>query len=176
MTTKNKEKTVTKTMKYRIKYNKDLYRIIDNVQYHAHKVRNLTTSMAYDWQNFSFSYNTRFGEYHSEKKLLGKTLLSDIYNKSKRVSERIYTKTVQAYIIETINIYNRQIIDNTKGILHTSNRLRKSSFLIKSQLIINVSKVDSKTYHVALSLVYKEYVKKWKEVLKEINERLLNVE
>src|SRR5699024_5403572 len=173
MTTKNKEKTVTKTMKYRIKYNKDLYRIIDNVQYHAHKVRNLTTSMAYDWQNFSFSYNTRFGEYPSEKKLLGKTLLSDIYNESKRVSGNISTSTVQESIRETLNIFNRNKLDIAKGNLPTSNSLRKSSFPIKAQQIRNFSKVDSKTYHVDLSLVSKEYVKKWKEELKEKNERLV---
>lgn len=173
MTTKTKEKTVTKTMKYRIKYNKDLYKIIDNVQYHAHKVRNLTTSMAYDWQNFSFSYNTRFGEYPNERKMLGKVLANDIYSEAKRISGNISTSTVQESIRETLNIFNRNKLDIAKGNLPTSNSLRKSSFPIKATQIRNLSKVDLKTYHVDLTLVSREYVKKWKEELNEKNEKLV---
>src|SRR5699024_12355618 len=96
----------------------------------------------------SFSYNTRFGEYPSEKKLLGKTLLSDIYNESKRVSGSISTKTVQESIRETLNIFNRNKLDIAKGNLPTSNSLRKSSFPIKDQQIRNFSKVRSKERRV----------------------------
>ena len=57
------KKMLVKSMKYRIKFDKELYKVLDDITYHAYKIKNLATTMAYDWQQFSFSYQNRFGEY-----------------------------------------------------------------------------------------------------------------
>ncbi|MEV6689783.1 hypothetical protein AB0N28_31440, partial [Streptomyces sp. NPDC051130] len=65
---------VVKTMKYEIKYNKELYNLLSDIQHAVWLIKNRATTAAYDWQQFSFGYNERFGEYPKEKELLGKTL------------------------------------------------------------------------------------------------------
>ena len=57
------KKMLVKSMKYRFKFDKELYKVLDDITYYSSKIKNLATTMIYDWQQFSFSYNNRFGEY-----------------------------------------------------------------------------------------------------------------
>ena len=74
-------------MKYRIKFDKELYKVLDDITYYSSKIKNLATTMIYDWQQFSFSYNNRFGEYPKPKDILQTNVATDINRQIKEFSE-----------------------------------------------------------------------------------------
>lgn len=39
---------LVKTMKYRIKFDKELYKVLDDITYYSSKIKNLATTMIYD--------------------------------------------------------------------------------------------------------------------------------
>lgn len=172
MNKNKKEKTITKSMKYRIKFNKDIYNVIRDVQYYSWKVKNKATSMAYDWQQFSFSYNDRYGVYPNEKELLGKVLTTDIYNMLKPMADSISTSTFASSIKESVDKFKNDKSQILKGEISMPSYRRDGSFPVIASQIRNLSKVDSKTYHVDLSLLSTSYVKKWREEIEEKNEKL----
>lgn len=61
---------LVKSMKYRIKYDKELYKILDDINYATFRLKNWATMMAHDWQSYSFSYHDRFEKYPKEKDIL----------------------------------------------------------------------------------------------------------
>src|SRR5699024_9830280 len=85
---------ITKTMRYEIEYNKELYDILSDIQYAVWRIKNKATSMAWDWQQFSFGYNERFGEWPKEKDVLGKTLSPDVYAFTKEFGAHVASATV----------------------------------------------------------------------------------
>lgn len=172
MSKNRKEKTITKSMKYRIKFNKDVYNIIKDVQYYSWKVKNKATTMAYDWQQFSFSYNDRYGVYPSEKELLKRVLSTDIYNMLKPMADNISTHTFANSIKESIDKFKNDRSQILKGEISMPTYRRDGSFPVRTTQIRNLSKVDSKNYHVDLSLLSTSYVKKWRDEVKEKNEKL----
>src|SRR5699024_12831773 len=74
---------ITKTMKYRIEYNKDLYKWLEDIQYNVFRMKNKAITMAWDWQQFSFGYKKRFEKYPNQKEVIGRTLKQDIYHEVK---------------------------------------------------------------------------------------------
>ena len=85
---------ITKTMRYEIEYNKELYDILSDIQYVVWRIKNKATSMAWDWQQFSFGYNERFGEWPKEKEILGKGLNADSYSFTKEYGKSVASMTV----------------------------------------------------------------------------------
>src|SRR5699024_4224205 len=167
-----KEKTVTKTMKYRIKFNKELYEIIGDIQYDVWKVKNKAITMAYDWQQFSFGYNERFGCYPKEKEVTGKSLVGDVYNELKHMATDMSSNTFNTAVKESVDKFKEQRVRILRGEESLVTYKRDGSIPIRATQIRNIRKVDSKTYHTDLSLLSTSYVKKWREELKEKNKKL----
>src|SRR5699024_8345415 len=100
-----KTKKVTKSMKYKIHYNKILCDILKNIQYETWKLKNESVTRAWDYRNFYFSYNDRFGE----KFKLGKTLVADIYNELlDKYGVNMSSSTYNSAIKEAVDKFNEQ--------------------------------------------------------------------
>ena len=144
----------TKTMKYEIKYSKELYNLLSDIQYVVFRLKNKATSMAWDWQQFSFSYNERFGEYPKEKDILGKTLSPDIYSQIKdEFGNFVASSTVDAAIQEAVKKFKNDTPEILKGEKSIANYKRNGSFPIRKNQIKNLTKINNKTYTCKLSLL-----------------------
>lgn len=164
-----KEKMITKSMKYRIKFDKYVYDILKEIQYKTYLIKNKTTTMIYDWQQFSFSYNTRYGEYPKEKELLGKTVTNDIYNQLKDMGEYLASSTYNTAIKEAVDKFNQERSDILKGEIPLSRYKRDGSFPIRATQIKDLAKINHKTFSVKLSLLSNIAVKEMRKKLEEEN-------
>ncbi|MEQ6355101.1 transposase [Lysinibacillus sp. M3] len=148
---------VTKTMKYEIKYDKDLYNLLRDIQYVIYRLKNKATSMAWDWQQFSFGYNDRFGKYPKEKDVLGKTLSPDIYNLIKdEFGDFISSATVDVAIQEAVKKFKKDAPLINRGEVSVANYKRDGSFPIRKLQIRNLTKLNAKTYTAKFSLLSNE--------------------
>lgn len=164
-----KKKMVTKSMKYRIKFNKDLYDTLRDIQYDVWRIKNKSTTMIHDWQQFSFSYNERFGEYPKDSKILGKSVSADIYAELKHMGENIASSTYNTAVKESIDKYNEQKSEMLRGNVAIVNYKRNGSFPIRATQIKDIEQINSKTFSTKLSLLSMNMVKKLREELKEEN-------
>ncbi|MBL4951118.1 hypothetical protein JK635_02535 [Neobacillus sp. YIM B02564] len=150
----------TKTMKYEIKYEKDLYNLLSDIQYEVFLLKNKATSLAYDWQNFSFSYFNRFGEYPKDKKITGVTLTADINRILKEDhAKSVYSMTRETAVKEAVDKFQNDIVKIRKGEISIMRYKRDGSFPIRSKQINQIKKVNSKKYTCKLSLLSREGVK-----------------
>lgn len=143
----------TKIMKYEIQYNKELYNILDEIRYTAYKIKNKSIQMAWDWQQFSFGYNERFGNYPKDKEIIGKTLSSDIYDSVKDMGSQVATIIINSCVREGVNRFNNDKKEILKGSIAIPSFKREGSFPLRAQGIKKLSKINSKTYKVSLSLL-----------------------
>ncbi|WP_342537602.1 transposase [Sporosarcina sp. FSL K6-1540] len=155
----NKEKVLIKAIKYRIKFNKDIYRILSVIQYDVFRIKNKATSMAWDWQQFSFGYNERFGEFPKEKDFLGKVLFTDIYQELRGMGENISSSTYNAAIKESVDKFKEQRLRITRGEESIANYKKTGSIPIRESQIKGIEKLNSKTYMCNMSLLSTKYVK-----------------
>lgn len=144
---------ITKIMKYEIKYNKELYNILDDIRYIAFKIKNRSVQMAWDWQQFSFGYKNRVGNYPKEKEMLGKTLSSDIYNNVKAMGEDIATTIINSCVKEGVSRFKNDKKDILNGNVTIPSFKREGSFPLRAQGIKKLEKINFKTYQVNLSLL-----------------------
>jgi len=168
-----KEKTITKSMKYRIKFNKDLYNILSDIQYDTWKIKNKTISASWDWQQFSFGYKERFGKFPKESEVLEKALSSDIYQQLRHMGENMASSTYNTAIKEALDKFKEQKLRMLRGEESIVSYKRGGSFPIRATQIKDIGRVNSKTYSVKLSLLSTKYVKELKEELKKKNEKLV---
>lgn len=149
----------TKTMKYEIKFEKKLYNLLSDIQYSVWKIKNRATTAAYDWQQFSFSYNERFGEYPKPKEIIGKTLTSDVYGFLKDVGKFISSSIIDTSIQEAIKKFENDKMKILKGEQIYQGYKKNGSFPIRANQIKNLMKINSKKYTVKLSLLSREGAK-----------------
>lgn len=150
----------TKMMKYEIKYSKELYNLLSDIQYVVFRLKNKATSMAWDWQQFSFSYNERFGEYPKEKDILGKTLSPDIYGQIKdEFGNFVASSIVDSSIQEAVKKFKNDSPEILAGKRAIPTYRRNGSFPIRKNQIKNLTKINTKTYTCKLSLLSREGVK-----------------
>lgn len=153
----SKNKMITKVMKYRIKYDKELYDVLSDIQYAAYRIKNLATTMAYDWQQFSFGYNNRFGEYPKEKDIIGATLQTDINRQIKEMEDFAFMNSTirEGSAREAVTFFKRKDVRTgiLKGerVLHTYRR--DGSFPLRAQAIKGLEKLKTGRYNVKLSLL-----------------------
>lgn len=147
-------------MKYEIKYEKELYNLLSNIQYEVFLLKNKATSLAYDWQNFSFSYFERFGEYPKEKEITGVTLVSDINRVLKQIhGKSIYSMTRETAVKEAVDKFKNDKAKIMKGEISLMRYKRDGSFPIRSRQISHLTKINSKKYTCKLALLSKEGAK-----------------
>ncbi|MFG3435117.1 RNA-guided endonuclease InsQ/TnpB family protein [Lysinibacillus fusiformis] len=150
---------VVKTMKYEIKYNKELYNLLSDIQHAVWLIKNRATTAAYDWQQFSFGYNERFGEYPKEKELLGKTLSPDVYGFLKEMGSFVSSSIVDSAVNEAITKFKNDKVKILKGEQSIQIYRRNGSFPIRASQLKGLTKLDNKTYNAKLSLLSNEGAK-----------------
>lgn len=150
----------TKTMKYEIKFEKSLYDLLRDIQYEVFLLKNKATSLAYDWQNFSFSYHSRFGEYPKDKNITGVTLVADINRVLKQDhAKSVYSMTRETAVKEAVDKFKTDISKIMKGEISVMRYKRDGSFPIRSRQINQLTKINPKKYTCKLALLSKEGTK-----------------
>jgi len=144
---------VVKTMKYEIKYDKELYDLLSEIQYAIWLIKNRATTAVYDWQQFSFSYNERFGEYPKEKDLLGKRLAPDIYGFLKELGSFVSSQIIDTAVQEAIKKFKNDKMKILKGEQSIQIYRRNGSFPIRASQLKGLTKINNKTYEAKLSLL-----------------------
>lgn len=151
------KKMLVKSMKYRIKFDKELYKVLDDITYYSSKIKNLATTMIYDWQQFSFSYNNRFGEYPKPKDILQTNVATDINRQIKENDEFSFINSTirETSAKEAIDFFNRKDVktDLLKGNRTLQTYRRDGSFPLRAQAIKNLEKIKTGLYKVDLSLL-----------------------
>lgn len=146
-------------MRYEIKFEKDLYDLLSDIQHVVWRLKNRATTSAYDWQQFSFSYNERFGEYPKAKEILGKSQSADAYGFLKDLGSFVSTSIVDTAISEAIKKFEKDKSKILKGEEPIQQYRRDGSFPIRSSQIKNLTKVNNKKYTCKLSLLSREGAK-----------------
>lgn len=152
---------VTQTMRYEIAFDKTLYKLLDDISYAIWRVKNKATTMAYDWQHFSFGYNERFGEFPKDTDLLGVGLTSDVYRNVKSLATNVASVIVDAASQEAVKKLLEMRSDILKGNKSVPNYRRDGSFPMKAQGIKELERISSSKYTVKLSLLSKEGAKEY---------------
>ena len=150
---------ITKTMRYEIEYNKELYDLLSDIQYAVWRIKNKAVSMAWDWQQFSFGYKERFGEYPKPKEIIGKALSPDIYAEVKEWGENIASMTVDSSVQEAVKKFDEEKRDVLAGRQAISQYRRDGSFPIRAPQIKNIERINSKKYSADLSLLSRQGAK-----------------
>ncbi|MGM9988308.1 MAG: RNA-guided endonuclease TnpB family protein [Bacillaceae bacterium] len=150
---------VTQTMKYKIEFGKDLYKLLDDISYAIWKVKIKATTMAYDWQQFSFGYNERYGDYPKDKEVMGKGHMADANSETKKLATFINSTIVDAATQNACKKVKELSIDIAKGNKSIPTYRRDGSFPMRAQAIKNLSKINSSKYTVKLSLLSREGAK-----------------
>ncbi|MCM3387188.1 RNA-guided endonuclease TnpB family protein [Ureibacillus chungkukjangi] len=157
----NKIKTMTKTMRCEIKYNKEIYKLLGDIQYEVYLLKNKATTLSYDWQNFSFSYSERFGQYPNSKELTGQVWISgDINNVLKEEhAKSVYSMTRETAVKEAVDKFKNDTPEIMKGNISIARYKRDGSFPIRAKQITNLIKQNSKLYTSKLALLSREGAK-----------------
>lgn len=149
-------KMLVKSMKYRINYDKELYKILDDINYATFRLKNWATMMAHDWQSYSFSYHDRFEKYPKEKDVLGAVLTTDINRRAKEqfpeflfMGSRIFAEVTR----EAISYYKTWSKEIASGSMTVPSYRRNGSFPLRAQSINDIQKVKSGLYSAKLSLL-----------------------
>src|SRR5690554_1047290 len=146
-------------MRYEIAYDKNLYDLLSDIQYAVWRIKNKAVSMAWDWQQFSFGYNERFGEYPKSKELLGKTLSPDIYAEVKKWGNQFSSMIIDSSVQESVKKFDEEKKDVLAGRKAISQYRRDGSFPIRAPQIKNIERINSKRYSVNLSLLSRKGAK-----------------
>src|SRR5699024_7055520 len=136
---------ITKTMKYRIEYNKDLYKWLEDIQYNVFRMKNKAITMAWDWQQFSFGYKKRFEKYPNQKEVIGRTLKQDIYHEVKEWNVGYNSLFCDASIKEALDKFKEKKEAILKGEESIISYKRNGSFPIRAQQICNLQEEKTKT-------------------------------
>jgi len=152
-------KKVTHVMKYEIQYNKELYKLLREIQYKVWRIKNKSTTIANDWQQFSFGYNERFGDFPKEKDITGTTLTTDVRKNVAEFGTLISSSIVATSSKEAVEKFknSKNDIINGRGIIPSYRR--DGSFPIRVSQIKNITKVNNKTYDAKFSLLSREGAK-----------------
>lgn len=149
----------TQTMRYEIAFDKDLYRLLDDISYAIWRVKNRATTMAYDWQQFSFGYNERFGEFPNEKELTGVKLTSDVNRYTKELAGFVATTISAASAVYAVNKVKKMSSDILRGNKSIPTYRRDGSFPMPAQGIKNLVRISPSKYTVKLALLSREGAK-----------------
>jgi len=171
-------KKITKSMKYKIRYNKVLYEVLKDIQYNTWKLKNETVARVWDWQQFSFSYKSKFDIYPKANELLGKRLDSHIYAElQEKYGENMASLTYDATITEVVKKIQEQFKKGSKfnrGEETLVTYKRNGSFPIRVKQIKNIEKIDNKKFNAKLSLLSRNGAKNLKEKIEEHNSKKEN--
>lgn len=150
---------ITKTMRFEVEYNKELYDLLSDIQYAVWRIKNKAVSMAWDWQQFSFGYNERFGEYPKAKEVLGKNVAPDIYGEVKGWGVHISSQIVDTSVQAAVKKFENDKKDVLAGRKAIAQYRRDGAFPVRAFQIKNIARINSKKYSANLSLLSREGAK-----------------
>lgn len=143
----------TQTMRYEIAFDKDLYRLLDDISYAVWRVKNRATTMAYDWQQFSFGYKERFGEYPNDKDVIGVNQAADVSRNIKDLAGFVASKITDTTAQDAVKKVKEMRSDILRGNKSIPNYRRDGSFPMRAQGIKDLVRINSSKYTVKLSLL-----------------------
>jgi putative transposase len=150
---------ITQTMKYEIAFEKDLYRLLDDISYAMWCVKNKTITDRDRWQDASFDYHALTGKFPKEKEVLGKNLQGTLRDKAQKEFQFINSRIVESNVRDALNIYKKEMTKFLKGESVRPKFERDGSFEISGQNIKNLVRTRPSKYTVKLSLLSKEGAK-----------------
>jgi putative transposase len=149
----------TQTMKYEIAFEKDLYRLLDDISCAMWRVKNKTITDRDRWQDASFDYHALTGKFPKEKEVLGKNLQGTLRDKAQKEFQFINSRIVESNVRDALNIYKKEMTKFLKGESVRPKFERDGSFEISGQNIKNLVRITPKKYQVKLSLLSLEGAK-----------------
>lgn len=150
---------ITKTMKYEIQRDDFLYKLLKETQYSVWKIKNKSVTLAYDWQQFSFGYNERFGEYPNIKELSGVTLAADINRQTKGMAPFVAADISKTASRQAVLKFEKEKSEILKGAKSVANYKKDTTFPVTEKQIRNLTKITPRKYSVDLSLLSREGAK-----------------
>lgn len=150
---------ITQTMKYEIAFEKDLYRLLDDISYAMWRIKNKTITDRDRWQDASFDYHALTGKFPKEKEVLGKNLQGALRDKAQKEFQFINSRIVESNVRDALNIYKKEMAKFLKGESVRPKFERDGSFEISGQNIKNLVRITPKKYQVKLSLLSLEGAK-----------------
>lgn len=153
---------ITLTRRYEILYDKNLYALLRDIQYAVYRIKNKATSLAWNWQQFSFSYHENHDDYPQGKETLGKSLTADIYRKISGDYEDVGSKIIGDSIRESVKKFQHDMPDIVRGRVSVPSYRRTGAFPLRAKTINRLVRADPVTYLVKLSLLSRKGAKKHK--------------
>lgn len=149
----------TQSMNYEIAFDKEIYKLLDYISCGVWKVKTKATTMAYDWQQFSFGYNERLNSFPKDKELLGISLLADITRETKQLAPIVGSMIVDTASQSAVKKLVEMKMEIVKGNKSIPSYRRDGSFPMKAQAIKDLEKLSPSRYKVKLSLLSREGAK-----------------
>jgi putative transposase len=150
---------ITQTTKYEIAFEKDLYRLLDDISYAIWRVKNRATTMAYDWQHFSFGYNERFGEFPEPKSIMGVGQEADATRNVKELAPFVAGAITDEAAKQAVKKVKKMCSDILRGNKSIPTYRRDGSFPMRARYIKNLVRISPSKYTVKLSLLSREGAK-----------------
>lgn len=150
---------ITQTMRYEIARDNDLYKLLDDISYAVWRVKNKATTIAYDWQQFSFGYKERFGEFPKDKEIIGISSMNDAARTTKELAPFVSTIISSESAQQSFKKFKEMSPDILRGNKSISTYRRDGSFPMRAQGIKGLVRITTKKYLVNLSLLSKEGAK-----------------
>lgn len=151
--------TVVKMTRCRIEQDDELYKVLDDLRYTIYRIKNKATSMAWDWEQFSFGYHERFGEYPVAKEVVGKNVSRDAYQHVKGLGEEFSSSFVDTAVEEASKHFKKHrsaILKGKEGIpVYRSD----TSFTIRHTQIKGLKKEQRDRYSGLFTLLSAKGVK-----------------
>lgn len=142
-----------KTMKYKIKYDKQLYSLLKEIQYSTFRMKNRAITMAWDWQQFSFSYMSRFEKWPRERETIGQSLKQDIYHEVKEWNKGYNSLFCDASIRVALDDFKRNKKKILKGEESIISYKKNGAFPIRASQIKHLERINKKKYCAKLSIL-----------------------
>ena len=145
-----------------------LGRVLRDIQYQTWKLANRSIQMLWDFSNFNYSYQQRFGE-----SLLGKgkslpngykNVGSDILNECKEFTDKLNSNSKDAIIKMVTDKWNADFNDIINGRKSIANFKRDLPIELHNNQFMNSKKqlmlyVENGDYYIEINLISKQYAK-----------------
>jgi len=154
---------ITKIMRYQIKspvdYTwKEINKILYEIQYQSYRLANKTIQLLWDFQNLSFTYKERFGEYLNIKDLPNKynSIEGDISNQLRDDFYKLPSGTFDSVVIDSKSKWQTHKNEILKGEKSIINFKRDYPIKLRNRQI-KIEHKEKDIYVFTLGLLSKEY-------------------
>src|SRR5690606_19128793 len=115
------------------------------------RVKNRATTMAYDWQHFSFGYNERFGEFPEPKSIMRVGQEADATRNVKELAPFVAGAITDDATQQAVKKVKKMRSDILRGTKSTPTYRRDGSLPMRARYIKNLVRISPSKYTVKLS-------------------------